>query len=33
VLLSPNTELLSSPVQYVDVETYKEWLRKGVKND
>ena len=33
VLLSPNTELLSTPVQYVDVETYKEWLRKGVKND
>ena len=30
VLLSPNTELLSTPVQYVDVETYKEWLKKGV---
>ncbi|RKW19386.1 MAG: hypothetical protein D8H93_00310 [Capnocytophaga sp.] len=30
VLLSPDTELLSTPVQYVDVETYKEWLRKGV---
>ena len=33
VLLSPNTELLSTPVQYVDVDTYREWLRKGVKND
>ena len=31
VLLSPDTELLSTPVQYVDVETYKEWLRNGVK--
>ena len=31
VLLSPDTELLSTPVQYVDVETYKEWLKKGVK--
>ena len=31
VLLSPDTELLSTPVQYVDVETYKEWLRKGLK--
>ena len=30
VLLSPDTELLSTPVQYVDVETYKKWLRKGV---
>ena len=30
VLLSPDTELLSTPVQYVDVETYKEWLKKGV---
>ena len=31
VLLSPDAELLSTPVQYVDVETYKEWLKKGVK--
>ena len=31
VLLSPDTELLSTPVQYVDVETYKEWLKKGMK--
>nr|WP_314678899.1 cytochrome c biogenesis protein CcdA [uncultured Capnocytophaga sp.] len=31
VLLSPDTELLSTPVQYVDVETYKEWLKKGLK--
>ena len=30
VLLSPDAELLSTPVQYVDVETYKEWLKKGV---
>ncbi len=32
VLLSPNTELLSTPVQYVDTETYKEWLEKGIKS-
>ena len=31
VLLSPDTELLSTPVQYVDVATYKEWLKKGLK--
>ena len=31
VLLSPDAKLLSTPVQYVDVETYKEWLKKGVK--
>ena len=30
VLLTPDAELLSTPVQYVDVETYKEWLKKGV---
>lgn len=31
VQLSPDTELLSTPVQYVDVATYKEWLKKGLK--
>ena len=31
VLLSPDEALLSSPVQYVDTDTYKEWLEKGIK--
>lgn len=31
VLLSPDAALLSSPVQYVDTDTYKEWLEKGIK--
>ena len=30
VLLSPDLELLNDAVQYVDVETYAEWLRSGL---
>ncbi|WP_108425717.1 protein-disulfide reductase DsbD family protein [Flagellimonas amoyensis] len=31
VLLSPNMEILNDAVQYVDVETYGEWLRSGLE--
>lgn len=31
VLLSPELEILSAPQQYTDVETYKNWLKEGVK--
>ncbi len=30
VLLSPDLEVLNEPVQYVDVETYREWLTSGL---
>ncbi|MER3373190.1 MAG: cytochrome c biogenesis protein CcdA [Allomuricauda sp.] len=32
VLLSPNLEILNDAVQYVDVETYEEWLKSGLEN-
>lgn len=31
VLLSPNLEVLNDAVQYVDVETYEEWLKSGLE--
>ena len=31
VLLSPNLEILNDAVQYVDVETYEEWLKSGLE--
>ena len=31
VLLSPDLELLNDAVQYVDVETYEQWLKSGLK--
>ncbi|MHA7832529.1 MAG: protein-disulfide reductase DsbD family protein [Flagellimonas sp.] len=31
VLLSPNLEILNEAVQYVDVETYEEWLKSGLE--
>lgn len=32
VLLSPELEVLSAPVQYVDVPTYENWLKSGLKH-
>ncbi|NJB70093.1 thiol:disulfide interchange protein DsbD [Saonia flava] len=32
VLLSPQMEVLNSSMQYVDKDTYKHWLEKGLKN-
>lgn len=31
VLLSPNLEILNEAVQYVDAETYEEWLKSGLE--
>lgn len=31
VLLSPQLEILNEAVQYVDVETYEEWLKSGLE--
>ncbi len=31
VLLSPNLEILNSSIQYVDRDTYKNWLNSGLK--
>ncbi len=31
VLLSPDMEILSPAVQYVDTDTYEEWLKSGLK--
>lgn len=32
VLLSPDLEILNTPVQYVDRDVYKDWLNEGLKN-
>lgn len=32
VLLNADLEILNSPQQYTDIETYKNWLEKGVEN-
>lgn len=32
VLMSPNLEILNSAEQYIDGETYYNWLQKGLKN-
>lgn len=32
VLLSPELEILNIPIQYVDRDTYKDWLSKGLAN-
>lgn len=32
VLLSPQLEVLSEAVQYVDTDTYEEWLKSGLEN-
>lgn len=31
VLLSPNLEILNEAVQYVDVQTYEQWLKSGLQ--
>ena len=32
VLLSPELEILNNPVQYVDRDTYEQWLKSGLEN-
>ena len=32
VLVSPDLEILNTPIQYVDTETYKSWITSGLKN-
>ena len=32
VLLSPDLEVLNSPIQQVDADTYREWLKTGLVN-
>ncbi|WP_435416425.1 protein-disulfide reductase DsbD family protein [Polaribacter aestuariivivens] len=32
VLLNADLEILNTPQQYTDIETYKNWLQKGIEN-
>ena len=32
VLVSPNLEILNTPIQYVDTETYRTWITSGLSN-
>ncbi|WP_243456742.1 protein-disulfide reductase DsbD family protein [Polaribacter batillariae] len=32
VLMNANLEILNTPQQYTDIETYKDWLQKGIEN-
>ena len=32
VLVSPDLEILNTPIQYVDTETYKSWITSGLRN-
>jgi thiol:disulfide interchange protein DsbD len=32
ILMNANLEILNSPQQYTDIETYKKWLEKGIEN-
>ena len=32
ILMSADLEILNSPQQYTDIETYKSWLEKGIEN-
>ncbi|MEC8175480.1 MAG: cytochrome c biogenesis protein CcdA [Bacteroidota bacterium] len=32
VLVSPDLEILNTPIQYVDTETYRTWITSGLKN-
>ena len=32
VLVSPELEILNSPIQYVDTETYRTWITSGLSN-
>jgi thiol:disulfide interchange protein DsbD len=32
ILMNADLEILNSPQQYTDIKTYKNWLKKGIKN-
>ncbi|MFT5213888.1 MAG: hypothetical protein ACI9JT_001967, partial [Polaribacter sp.] len=32
ILMNANLEILNSPQQYTAIETYKNWLEKGIEN-
>ena len=32
VLISPDLNILNTPIQYTDTETYKSWLNEGLQN-
>ena len=32
VLVSPSLNILNSPIQYTDTQTYREWLKEGLDN-
>ena len=32
VLVSPDLEILNTPIQYVDTETYRSWITSGLRN-
>jgi thiol:disulfide interchange protein DsbD len=32
VLISPNLNILNSPIQYTDTESYKRWLNEGLES-
>ncbi|QTE21973.1 protein-disulfide reductase DsbD family protein [Polaribacter cellanae] len=32
VLMNADLEILNTPQQYTDIETYKDWLQKGIEN-
>ncbi len=32
VLVSPDLEILNTPIQYVDTETYRSWITNGLRN-
>ena len=32
VLVSPSLNILNSPIQYTDTQTYRDWLKEGLDN-
>lgn len=32
ILMTSDLEILNTPQQYTDIETYKNWLQKGLEN-
>ena len=32
VLVSPSLDILNSPIQYTDTQTYRDWLKEGLDN-
>ena len=32
VLVSPSLDILNSPIQYTDTQTYRDWLKEGLEN-